>query len=333
MLQRTFSWSWLSRSSEHVERPRRRHVGVAHDGFDRRWVELPAQALDAGVAEAVEGERRLVRLDAIAGEHERVGGGRRAQQPGRQLALVEDLGVLQGDRVAGFAAHADADPPGDVLSEVDDGDVGRRLLDGDRPQRLDAAHRRAGRRHQPIGHRRQLGDGDPVGVVEVGCRPRRFGQPGVVRLAVVEAGRDALVEGGPPVAIGDHGVDAAVVVVQFELGDRSDVGAVGVAPSTAEAEPAAVPAFGDGHPEDVVADLQRLGDVERLVAEPMAVRRPAGGEDVVAERRAVAGDGVDAQRRGVQPGPRQAGADGEAAPEPDRPLGGGAREGGGDRHG
>ena len=165
-----------------------------------------------------------------------------------------------------------------------------------------------------------------------GCRPRRFGQSGVVRLAVVQARREALVEGRPPLAIRHHDVGAAVVVVQFELGDRADVGAVGVAPSAAEAEPAPVPAFGDGHPEDVVTDLQRLGDVERLVAEPMAVRRPARGEDVVAEWRAVAGDGVDAERRGVQPGARQAGADGEAAPEPDRPLGGGVREGGGDRH-
>ena len=108
--------------------------------------------------------------------------------------------------------------------------------------------------------------------------------------------------------------------MQFELGDRADVAAVDGAAPTAEAQAAAVPAFGDRHTEDVVACTQQVGEVVRLVAEAVAVDGPAGSEDVVADRHAVAADGVHAVRRGVEPGPRQTGIDGERATEPDRSL-------------
>ena len=64
-------------------------------------VERSRPALDAGVAEPVDRERRLVDLVVAAGEHVGVGGRGRAQQPHGQLALVEDLGVAQRDLVAG----------------------------------------------------------------------------------------------------------------------------------------------------------------------------------------------------------------------------------------
>ncbi len=95
-------------------------------------------------------------------------------------------------------------------------------------------------------------------------------------------------------------------------------------------KPAAVPAFGDRHPEDVVACTQQVGEVVRLVAEAVAVDGPAGSEDVVADRRAVAADGVHAVRRGIEPGPRQVGVDGERATEPDRSLRRHTVEGGSD---
>ena len=248
-------------------------------------------------------ERRLVDLVVASGEDVGVGGGGRAQQPHGQLALVEHLGVAQRHLVAGRAAHLDAHPSGEVLAEVDDGDVGRRLLDRHGAQRLDAPDRRAGRRDHPVGDRGQLVDSGPTGVVEPGRRPGGVGEPGVVGLAVVEAGGDARVGRRSPLAIGDHGVAAAVVVEQFELGDRTDVGAVGVAPAAVEAETSPVPTLGDGDPEHIVAVADRIRDVEGRVAESMAVRGPAGGEDLVAERGAVAGDGVDAECRDVQPRP------------------------------
>ena len=114
-------------------------------------------------------------------------------------------------------------------------------------------------------------------------------------------------------AIRHHDVGAAVVEVQFELGDRADLVAVRVAAPTLEPEAPAVPAFGDGHPEHVLARSQHVGDVERLVAQAMPVRRPAGGQHVVADASTRCNcDGVDTERRGVQPGPRQTGADDEA---------------------
>ncbi len=67
-----------------VERAGRRHVAVADDGLDRVRGQVAGPAVDLDVAEPVDRERRLVRLDVPAGEDVAVGRGRLAQRPGRR---------------------------------------------------------------------------------------------------------------------------------------------------------------------------------------------------------------------------------------------------------
>ena len=135
-----------------------------------------------------------------------------------------------------------------------------------------------------------------------------------------------------PVAPGCDRLDGAVVVGQLELGDRPDVAAVDGAPATAEAEAAAVPPLGDGHPDHVRAGGEGRCDVRRAVAEAMSVAGPTGSEHLVADGRPVEQRGVHAERGGVEPGPSKAGAHGEGASEPDRPFRVLAHAVGGDRH-
>ena len=78
-----------------VERAGRRHVAVTDDGLDRVRGQLSRPAVDLDVPEPVDRERRLVRLDVTAGEDVRVGRRGLAQRPGRQLAVLEHLGVAE----------------------------------------------------------------------------------------------------------------------------------------------------------------------------------------------------------------------------------------------
>ena len=229
-----------------VERAGRLHVGVAHDGLDRVGRQLARPAVDLHVAEAVDRERRLVGLDAATAEHVGVGLRRAAERPGAELAVLEHLGVVQHDRVTGRAVDGEPDPAGDVLAEVDDGGAAGRCADRHRPHRLDPAHGWSGGRRHQMGDRRELAGVDPVAVVEARCRPFGLGQPGVVRLAVVQAGREVGPETGAPVTIRGDRVDRAVVVAELQLGDRPGVGAVDLAAPSAEAEAAPVPPLGDG---------------------------------------------------------------------------------------
>ena len=157
-------------------------------------------------------------------------------------------------------------------------------------------------------------------IVVVRRRPGRIGEASVILLAVVQARREIRTEAGPPAAIRHNGVARAVLVVQFELGDRTDLAAVDLAAAAAEPEATPVPALGDGHPERVVALLHGIGDVERLVTQSMAIARPAGCEHMVADRRAIALGRVHAERRHVETGADQSRANRESGPETDRPL-------------
>ena len=84
-------------------------------------LQLAGPAVDLGIAEAVEGEARLPGLHAAA----RAACSwsvalARAQRAGAQLAVLEHLGVAQGDRLPGRALHVNAQPADQVLAEVDE---------------------------------------------------------------------------------------------------------------------------------------------------------------------------------------------------------------------
>ena len=97
----------------------RAQVGADHDGLDVAALQIGARR-HLGVAEAVEGERRLEHLLA-AGEHVGVGGLRRAQRADAQLPVLEHLGVPHDNLVARRGtADRQPDPADEVLAEVDE---------------------------------------------------------------------------------------------------------------------------------------------------------------------------------------------------------------------
>ena len=157
-------------------------------GLDVRRLELARPARHLDVAEAVAREGGLVGLDAAPAEDVHVGGLGQAQGPGPELAVLEDLGVAQSHLGPGRSVHPEAGDAGDDLTEVDEHRTGRGAGDGHRREDLDAADRRPDRGLQLLGDALQLDDRRPRRVVERRGGPRRVLEPGVVVLAVVEAG-------------------------------------------------------------------------------------------------------------------------------------------------
>ena len=83
----TLRWSWLTSSSEHSNVPVRSQFGVDDHRLDGVGAELAGPALDLGVAEAVEGDRRL-ELVVAAAEDEPVGRLRRPQRADAELIVL-----------------------------------------------------------------------------------------------------------------------------------------------------------------------------------------------------------------------------------------------------
>ena len=152
-----------------------------------RW--RARKAVDLHVAEAVEGEVRLVRFVATTLECVRLHLPRRAQVLRVEVPLlVEHFGVLQPHRRAGGPAHAQTHPAHHVLPHVEDRLSGGRVQDLQRLDLFDAADRRARRRDEHV--LRVIGDSNtfPRFVIEAGLAPARLLEPRIVRLAVVDVG-------------------------------------------------------------------------------------------------------------------------------------------------
>ncbi len=115
----TFECSWFNRSLSHENVPGAFHVGVQHDGDEVGRVERAGPAADLDVAEAVERERRLVRLRPVTAQRVAVGGLGVAQRAVRRLTVLEHLGVTEGDDRAGVAVDREADAADEVLTEVE----------------------------------------------------------------------------------------------------------------------------------------------------------------------------------------------------------------------
>ena len=176
-----------------LEVPGAAQLGVHDDRLERVGGQLAGRlggpAGDLGVAEAVEGLGRLEEVVAAA-EHEPVGRVRGAQGPDAELAVLEDLGVAQGDLLTGLAADGEAQPADEVLAEVDQRPPGRRGPDLDGRRALVPHDGWPDVRRQP----RDVEGHGPRRRPSLGSRPRP--QPGVVAqprvdgLAVVEVTSD-----------------------------------------------------------------------------------------------------------------------------------------------
>ena len=92
----------------------------------------------------------------------------------------------------------------------------------------------------------------PRVVVEPGTVPSVELEPGVVRLALVEVGREERAGRGAPVLVGDDHVGRAVVVGDLELGEQAEPVAVDVAEHVPLEKPPP-PTVGDDRAEHVLA--------------------------------------------------------------------------------
>ena len=295
-------WSWLSSGFEVSKRPRDRHVGVDDDPGQRVERRLAWPAGDRDVAEALEGEVRLVRLDPAALQHVRDLLLRRAEVVGVEVAsLVEHLGVAENDPRPRRPAHLQTDAADHVLAHVEDGLAGRGAEDLHRLDLLDRTYRRAGGRDEGV--LRRLGHDPhrrPVGVGEAGRAPAGLLEPRVVGLAHVEVGGEDRAGGGPPLVVGPDRLDAPVGVLDAELAQEPQRFTEHV-PAVAPGEVAAVPAVAQRGADRVVARAQERRHVVRLVLEPLAVARPARGEALVADAAAVDLELVEPVARHVGP--------------------------------
>ena len=254
------------------------HGGVHDDRFEVVCGELAGEAGDLGVPEAVEGEGGLEDVVA-AGQDEGVGGCGGAQRPGAELVVLQDLGVPQHDlrRPGSPVARSRIQPtrfwpkssrvlPAGEVQIVIGVRVSCRVVSG------------------PTCSIRVVRSNSTVRRVS-GARVRTA-EPGVDGLTDVQAVGGDVGDAGGPGRVGDHGLGRAVGVVDDQLGEEADLGAV-VGVRTFEAEIAAVPAVAEHAPPPApgrVAADEQAGDVELLHLQPPFVGRPARIEDGVGDR-------------------------------------------------
>ena len=282
------------------ELPGHRHVGVDDDAGQAVERRLAGPARDRHVAEALEGEVRLVPLFRPALEdvgHELL----RRPQVGRVevSGLVEHLGVAQGHRRPRGAAHLQPHVAHHVLAHVEDRLAGRRLEDLDRPDLLDPPDRRPRGGDESGRDRLSLDDRRPVGVRVARGAPARALQAGVVGLAVVDVRAADRPRRRLPRVVRPHGHDAAVRVLDPDLAPQGEAIAVDRAP-VGPGEEAAVPAVAQGGADRVLAGAQLPRDVVGLVLEAVVVARPARREELVPHALPVDLQLVEAEARHVR---------------------------------
>jgi hypothetical protein len=242
----------------------------------------------------VEGERGLEGLLRVTADEERVGGFGRAEWSCAQLLVLEDLGVANGDFGALLqASHPQSHPAHEVLAEVDERSTGRRLPDIDRWDEPRPSNRRAVRCDQSAEVRLDdLHRG--LGTLRGVPRPPQVGD-----LPVVEViGQDSALVRPPRIVRGQH-ESLAAGRGHLELRQHGQTIAVDRAPPV-EGEVPAEPAVAEEDLEIVPPRPEQSGHVVHLRAEPVGVRRPAGGEHLVAHRHAVEHRHVDAVRRRIE---------------------------------
>lgn len=134
----------------------------------------------------MEREPRLEDLDGAPGADVYVGRVGRAQVGGMQGAVgFERLGVAQDDPLAGHGpANGEADPPREVLTEVDELGAGGGARDPNGSEAPHHPNRLVGRRHELRPIRAQDADVAPRPVVVARCVPDVEGLAGVVTLAL-----------------------------------------------------------------------------------------------------------------------------------------------------
>ncbi len=297
------------------------HVRVVDPGGHHVGGQVRRPAADFGVAEAVEGEAWFPGERGPAGEDQGVGGVGLAQRPCGEFALLQDLGVPEGDGGVGRAVEGDAEAADEVLAEVEQVAVAAGAGHLDRCDLLGAAHGWArggdeGAEVTAVGAygrpfpRTQAGGGGPAGVV----------QPCVERLALVQAAGQDRSGGGAPGAVRGDRDRGSVLVRHLQLGEEGLVGAVDVAGAAVEAVLAAVPAVTEPGADGVGAFGEVAGDVVGAVAQAVRVDRPAWGEGLVADPAPVDLRLVQAVRRDVEAGARDGPVETEVLADTRRPA-------------
>ncbi len=197
-----------------------RYVGVHHPGHDVARPRLAGIAGDLGVPEPVQREAGFEDLRAARGE-ELVGLPGGAQVVGVEAAAGgQHLTVPDTHAGPGRPVHTDPQPAGQVLAEVGDVPPGAVRGHAHRRDLLDHPDRWPGVGDQQPGVAVAAADRVPACLVEAGGVPAVRFEGQVLPLAHQQVGVPDRGEPGPPAAVGDDLLDAAVSELEDQLGQE-----------------------------------------------------------------------------------------------------------------
>ncbi len=204
-----------------------------------------------------------------------------------EVALrIQYLRVPHRDNRSCGTAHAEPDAPDHVLPHVEDRLAARRANDLLGFEFNGAAHGRASGSDEDVLGLLDRCHAAPLGVGESGTAPAGSFEPGVVGLALVDAGHQDGTSRCLPRRAGGHDLAAAVLVGNLDLRDGREAIAVDVAVAVPR-ERAPVPAVAEHDAGGVVAGREQFCHVVRLVLQPRVVARPTRREHLVTDRAAV----------------------------------------------
>src|SRR5581483_4269908 len=144
---------------------------MAHNGADMVCRKLAGPLFNFGVAKAVKGKTRFPRFAALAAQGIAVGGLCRAQGSGRELAVLQDVGMTESDGVSRRYPYGQAQPADQVLTEIEDSASSGGSKDSNRRNQFHAAHRRTERSNERVQIPCDGTDSLPIVVIITGVRP------------------------------------------------------------------------------------------------------------------------------------------------------------------
>src|SRR5205085_8768517 len=106
------------------------HIGMTDYSANIVFLQDTRPAFYFCIAKAMEGEARLPGLHSIASQCVAVGSLRGPQRSRTQLAILEDLGVTQGDCLPRLPPDGYTEPSDKVLTEINDSTARWRGGDG-----------------------------------------------------------------------------------------------------------------------------------------------------------------------------------------------------------
>lgn len=253
-------------------------------------IELADPARDLDVAEAEERERRLDDRVCAVGDV-RVLGLRRAQVVAIEAAVLQHFTVLQVDARPGRRRGLEAQPADQVLAQVEYGFIGRGMQDRDRLEFLADLDRE---RPACLERAVDLNRPDAAHSRRVDARPW---DSGIINFTIVDAALEHRRSRRLPGLVGADDDLLARVEREVQFSDQGETIAIGLRRGGAllHAIAALVPTVAEHDRDRMGARRERVGQVIRLILEPLIVRVAMRRENFDADFGAVEQQVIEAE--------------------------------------